>query len=500
MTQIPIANGYYKDYSLTVSSQQCSGWWPVYPDTQAVSAGVLYPSPGIISQVNLGATELRRGQIEFDDKLYTVNNQTLYRIDRTLVDGVPVYAETALGKINLSTTGLSPVSMAHNPTQLCIVVPGEFIFIFTEEDGIQDVTQIFLDAYDGVTGLELPNAVVYWDSFFVFTSSRHIFASDSNDGTSYNALSFGTAEMDPDRIIAPFVYRNQVYIFGSQLTEVYDNNPDFTLPFPLLRNEGYVLDKGLSSQFAIVESEESFMFVGGSNEEIPGVWRVEQGTPVKISTPAIDLIIENLSLEQLQKVNAFAYSLQGGFFAVFDFGEITLIHDITASRKSGVHTWHQHGSRENFMEAHWHVGGITKVYGTLITTSDDSGVIGELSMDEFEDEGTTIVRTMSSPTVFSNGDPIYVDQIEITIESGTSPLGEDLDLTLSTSKDGGKTWGNQRRRKIGTRGNGRQRLVWRRVGRFNRFFNFRLQFSGNAKMVIIRADVKFAGLDFEVAA
>lgn len=500
MTQIPIANGYYKDYSLAVSSQQCSGWWPVVPGTQAVSDAVLYPSPGIISQVDLGTTELRRGQIEFDDKLYTVSNQTLYRIDRELVEGKPVYTEIALGTINLSTTGLSPVSMAHNLTQICIVVPGEFIFIFTEEEGIQNVTQAFLDAYDVIPDLKSPNAVVFWDSFFVFTTEQFIHTSDSEDGTSFNPLAFGASDMDPDRIVAPFVYRNQVYIFGSQLTEVYDHNPDLTFAYPLLRNEGYVLDKGLSSQFAIVESEETFMFVGGSNEETPGVWRVEQGTPVKISTPAIDLIIENLTIEQRQKINAFAYSLQGGFFAVFDFGEETFIHDITASRAFGRHTWHQQGSRENFQQAHWHVGGITKVYGVLLTTSDDSGIIGELSMDEFEFEGVPIVRTMSSPTVFSSGEPIYVDEIEITIESGTSPLGEDLDLTLSTSQDGGKTWGNQRRRKIGTRGNSRQRLVWRRMGRFDRFFNFRLQFSGNAKMVIIRADVKFAGLEFEVAA
>jgi len=154
---------------------------------------------------------------------------------------------------------------------------------------------------------------------------------------------------------------------------------------------------------------------------------------------------------------------------------------------------------ENFKETRWNIGGVTKVYGTLLTTNRQSGVIGELSMDIFQEEDMPIVRTMSSPTVFSDGDPIFVDLIEITIESGTSPLGEDLELILSTSKDGGKTWGNQRPRNIGTRGKSRQRLVWRRLGRFDRLFNFRLQFSGNAKMVIIRADVEFAGLDFQVA-
>lgn len=494
MTQISLGNGFYEDYSLTVSSQQCTNWWPMYPQTQALSQAVLYPSPGSIELLDLGESEFGRGSIEFNDILYVVQNETLYRIDRELTsEGTPVFSSVPLGTIE----GTSRVSMAKNMTQICIVVPGQFLYIFDEDSGVQDIGSIFLTAYDGLDGLSLPDAVVYLDGYFVLTNFRYIFASNINDGTSFNSLSFGSAEMDPDKIVVPFVYRNQLYIFGTEVTEVYDNVG--TSPFPFLRNNGYVIDKGTLSPFSIVECEESFIFVGGARDELPAVWRIESAVPAKISTPAIDRVLEALPLEDLGLIVSNSLSQEGGCFSLISLPNRTLSHDVQASRMAQTHIWHEHSSFQNGREGAWTVASIIKVYGILMTTQRFNGKIGRLSLDEFQDFGEPIVRTYSSPTVFSQGLPIYVDQIEITIESGTSPLGEDLLLTLSTSKDGGETWGNQRVRTIGTQGDGRQRLVWRRLGRFDRLFNFRLQFSGNAKMVIIRADVEFAG-DVEAVA
>lgn len=488
MTQISLGNGFYEDYSLTVSSQQCTGWWPMYVQTQGLSQAVLYPSPGSIELLDLGESEYGRGAIEFKDKLYVVQNMTLYLIDRILTEaGDPVYSSVALGTIE----GTSRVFMAKNTTQICIVVPGEFLYIYDEENGVQDIGTIFLSAYEGLVELTLPLGVVYLDGYFVLTNSRYIFASDINDGTSYNGLSFGSAEMDPDRIVAPFVYRNQLYVFGTEVTEVYDNVG--ASPFPFLRNRGYVIDKGTISPHSIVECEESFMFIGGSRDELAAAWRIEATVPIKISTPAIDRLLEVLPQEELEAVFANSLSMEGGCFTVFSLPDRTMAHDVHASRMAQTHIWHEHTSFSRGAETAWCVSRVVKVYSLLFTTQQFNGKIGSLSLDSFQEFDMPILRTFSSPTVFAQGEPIYVDQIEITIESGTSPLGEDLLLTLSTSKDGGKTWGNQRTRTIGTQGDSRQRLVWRRLGRFDRMFNFRLQFSGNAKMVIVRADVEFAG-------
>lgn len=488
MTQITLGNGFYEDYSLTVSSQRCTNWWPMYVQTQGLSQAVLYPSPGNVELDDLGESEYGRGTIEFKDKLYVVQNRTLYLIDRVLTEaGVPQFISTALGTIE----GTARVFIAKNNTQICICVPGRFLYIYDEVNGVQDISNTFLSAYDGLDELSLPETVVYLDGYFFLSNPRYIFASNINDGTSFNGLSFGSAEMDPDKIVALFVYRNQLYAFGTEITEVYDNVG--TSPFPLLRNDGYVIDKGTSSPHSIVECEESFMFIGGSRDELPAAWRIESGTPIKISTPPIDRLLEALLQEELEVVFANSLSMEGGCFTVFSLPDRTLAHDVHSSRVAQSHIWHEHTSFSHGSESAWCVSHVTKVYNLLITTQQFNGKIGNLCLDDFQEFGTQILRTFSSPTVFANGEPIYVDAIEITIESGTSPLGEDLLLTLSTSQDGGKTWGNQRVRTIGTRGESRKRLVWRRMGRFDRLFNFRLQFSGNAKMVIVRADVKFAG-------
>jgi len=491
MTQISVGNGWYEDYSLTVSSQQCSNWWPSVVETQGLTQVSLRPTPGSVPVIDTGDSEFGRGLIEFKDKMYVVQNTTLYLIDRTLSEaGEPIFSSTALGTIE----GTSRVFMAKNGAglaQICIVVPGQFLYIYDEENGVQDIGSIFLDAYDGLVGLTLPNAVVYLDSYFVFTNSRYIFASNVNDGTSYNGLSFGSAEMDPDKIVVPFVYRNQLYVFGTEVTEVYDNVG--ASPFPFLRNDGYVIDKGTKSPFAILECEESFFFVGASRDELAAVWRIEGDSPVKVSTPPIDRLLEALTPEQLTEVFLNSVGTEGSCFSVISMPDRTLGYDALASKLQGGNIWHEHTSFTHGSPSAWCVSHVLKVYDDLYTLQQFNGKIGRLSLDEFEEFGSPILRVFSSPTVFADGDPIYVDEIEVTIESGTSPLGEDLLLTLSTSQDGGKTWGNQRPRNIGTQGDTRQRLVWRRFGRFNRMFNFRLQFSGNAKLVIARVDVAFGG-------
>ena len=114
-----------------------------------------------------------------------------------------------------------------------------------------------------------PQYVAFVDGYFVFTTDEKKFiVSALNDGTSYNALDFGSAESDPDKVIAPIVYKNQLFITGVTTTEAFQNIGGADFPF---QRSGLFIDKGVAAPHSLVKSQDSFMFIGGGENESPTI-------------------------------------------------------------------------------------------------------------------------------------------------------------------------------------------------------------------------------------
>ncbi len=130
---------------------------------------------------------------------------------------------TFIGEI----AGDTRVSMADNGTQLLVLVPNGNGYIYNH------VADTFAQITDSdFTANGNPQLVVYIDGFFCLTTdSKKFIVSALNDGLSYNALDFGTAESDPDEIVAPIVFKNQLFIGGSQTIEAFQNIGGADFPF-----------------------------------------------------------------------------------------------------------------------------------------------------------------------------------------------------------------------------------------------------------------------------
>ena len=66
----------------------------------------------------------------------------------------------------------------------------------------------------------------------------------SPSGTPYDPLDFSDATADPDQIRALAAYRNQLYVIGSETTEVFRNIG--RSPSPFQRISGAVIDVGVN--------------------------------------------------------------------------------------------------------------------------------------------------------------------------------------------------------------------------------------------------------------
>ena len=114
---LPIGGGSYVSESTFIADLVSINMYPNIPQAQGYSQETSIGTPGINQLDTTGIVkQINRGSHVKNSIAYTVNGDTLYRVDLT----GEVFSHTALGTI----TGTGRVWMADNGTQLIILVPG----------------------------------------------------------------------------------------------------------------------------------------------------------------------------------------------------------------------------------------------------------------------------------------------------------------------------------------------------------------------------------------
>lgn len=305
---IPISNGLYRSELPIIANIECNNCYVNIPQTEgALNSANLLGSAGISQVLTTGNIEqANRGAHVKAGSPYIVNGETLYRIDATFDDdGVATYSTVSLGTI----PGTNRLSFADNGVQLMIVDPDTGNGWIVNEDA-DPVFQPITD--QDFTANGQPRYVVFLDSFFIVTTdSKRFIKSDANDGTSWRALDFGSAEKDPDDIVAPVTFRGELYVTGSETIQSFNNAAATAgASFPY-QASGLVMPKGVFAPFSLVETDNSFMFIGGGENESPAIWAVSGNQPVKVSNTAIDSTLQRFSNEEIQQAFAFSYGASG---------------------------------------------------------------------------------------------------------------------------------------------------------------------------------------------
>jgi hypothetical protein len=467
---LPITNGFYVSNSLPISAQECTNWYVVTESAPALAPETLRGTPGIEQVASSGAIlQANRGAHAMAGLPYFVNGNKLYRLDQTQVVPTELYSLVELG----SVAGTARCSMADNGTQLMILVPGGNGYIYNH------VT----DTFAQITDLDFaangdPQFVVFLDGYFVVTTdTKKFIVSAINDGLSWNALDFGTAESDPDNIVAPIVFKNQLFISGSQTFEAFQNVGGSDFPF---QRSGLFLDKGVSAPYSLINTQDTFMWVGGGQNESPGIWAFAGNTSQKISTVAIDFILQSLTNNQLANIYSWTYSQNGAYFVAFALPGSTLVYDHASKR------WHERKSFIESSQTAYRVSGLVQAYNDIFCGDTIDGRIGKLNPDLFTEYQGNIIRTVATQPFQNNMQSIFIPSIELTVESGVGNTESVSPMMAMDRSIDGKTWSDKRMREMGKVGEYNRRAIWRRNGRAARFEVFRFTLSDPVKPVIIQ--------------
>lgn len=480
---LPIDGGSYQDESSPVSQQQLINMYVDVVQAPALSQSVLKGMAGINELATTGTIQqINRGMETFKDRSYQVNGTELSRLNRTIDgEGNETFTTEVLGTIE----GSGFVFMVSNGTQLMILEPGGNGYIFVDDP---DTLTTIVAA--GFTANGAPQSLEYIGSFFVCTTDeKRAIVSAGDDGLTWNALDFFEANADPDSLVGQIEHKGQLFLFGTQTTQVATVVETSGVPVQI--QAGFELSQGLSAPFGVAPTKNTFAWVGAGKDESPAIWIFDGADGQKISTTAIDVKLQNLTDVELQNIHALSYAQKGAYFVIFYLPDTALNYNVITGKWQDVQSVVTDGRGEKNITRS-RINSLTTAYGRILVGDSQDGRIGELSPDIFteyteETKGTLITQPFSAM-----GNSISVPMIEMTTESGVGN-SDDTDPVIRMSRsENGHTFGDERTRKIGKRGRYQTRQIWYRNGRAERFESFKFVFSGKTKKVFIKleADIR----------
>lgn len=449
----------------------------------------LFPTHGIEEWVsfNFAVTAM----IVHKGELYCMSGASLYKVSS---DGT----KTLLGLT--STVNYTP-QLASNGEVICVQIPEGDGYFYDATNGFRQITDsVYTDYQAEDTGVL---GVTSLDGYFLFCTSRTVFHTDSvvelTLGTDFPALAFASGEDRPDDNMRPIRYKGELVLFGTQSYEVWRNVG--TEPFVFQRIDGATQDKGLKTYGGITLIDNTFYFVGQGPNEESAVWRHTGGAPQKVSTSAIDNILNQSTGGLAYLDNAWSYSLDGHTFCGFSpniaGGSPSLVYDITQSSLSSLPKWHR---RKSPGSEFYNVSCCISAYDSILVGHATG--IGIFKSDVYTDLGTELSRYFSGQFLRNGGDVFNLSKVQLWGDYGLGltewDAGDgniDPQVSFEYTFNFGRTWKSKGLRSMGKSGEYGKESVWRRLGRVPNTVAFKFTTETKARTAFYSLGVKARGGD-----
>ena len=499
-TTLDIAQGFYVSDALPISAQRCVNFYPSLPQTSTITDANLFSTAGIRELIKGGVNSNCRGSHVFAGIAYFVIGNDLIRLNRVVVADLVSFTATVLGTI----PGLQRVFMADNGLQMCIAaVPdaatsGKSLIYTLSTEALAEITD---SDFDGPA-----SSVVFVSGFFSFHKSdgKKIFNSNLNNGLAYDALDFIVAESDPDQIRGQAVLKGQLYVFGSETTQVFRNVG--RVPSPFVPIVGSTIDLGVVAPQTIIKFGGGLAFVGAGVNESPAVWLIAGGQKKKISTIAIENELSKLKIDTIpDDVFSWTYAESGAYWLGISLPTTAFVYDLINQR------WHERQSIDGQVLSRYRCSHLLSAYGLIIAGDTQTGNIGALDEDVFTEYGILTPRKVVSRPFDNLGKSVNVASLEVVVESGLG-LENDVDIkvgqtasgtivegvggadpkiVLSFSDDGARVFEGFIPRSMGKIGEYNVRPTWSRLGVFNRerVLQFTVSSPNKATIIKVEADI-----------
>jgi hypothetical protein len=313
----PILGSAYVARSVNAADNRMVNLFPEIVAEGGKEPAFLQRAPGLTTLATVGDGPIR-GLWTYGNYGYVVSGNTLYQLDSS-------WNAVAKGTVG----GSGPVSMADNGTQLFIAAnPTGYIY------------NASTDVFQQITDPDFPGAgtVGYIDGYFTFNepNSQKIWVTQLLDGLSVDPLEFASAEGNPDNVVAIFVDHREVWVFGTNSTEVwYDAG---LLDFPLTRIQGAFNELGCAAPYSIAKMDNQVYWLGKDARGQGIVYKAAGYIGQRVSTHAIEWQMQEYA--NISDATGYTYQQDGHSFYVLNFpsADTTWVYDVATG------AWHERAS------------------------------------------------------------------------------------------------------------------------------------------------------------
>lgn len=421
----------------------------------APDRNVAYPCPGLTLEFGLPSTP-NRGTFTLNDRFFLAAGDTLYEIQS---DGT----RTALGTINVDTNPCTFASSGDISNQL-LVSSGNHAYCFNL------VTNVFADVLTGAV------FVAFLNNFFVAldVATNTIHVSDFNDATTWPGGQDQQRSISGDRWKSMIADGQYLWLFGGQKTDVYQLAGSGNTVFVPV--QGISINYGIGAPFSVALVNNAPEWVSLNENGRGMVLRVENFSPIKRSTFAVDFAISQYDM--ISDAVAFSYQDQGHSFYVLNFpsAAATWVDDAARGMEDGWHTrgfWDSGNMIEQAYRPQYHA----YVFGKHYVGDRATGNVYSMNINVATDvDGNGIRRLRRTSPLRSELNRVFYGQMILNIETGLGlqvGQGADPQVMARWSNDGGKTWGNEHWHTAGRVGKYNTRVSWSNTGAaYQRVFEF----------------------------
>jgi len=313
----PILGSAYVARSVNAADNRMVNLFPEIVPEGGKEPAFLQRAPGLTTLATVGTGPIR-GLWTYGDYGYAVSGDTLYKIDSS-------WNAVAKGTVG----GSGPVSMADNGTQLFVAAnPQGYIY------------NALTDVFQQITDPDFPGAgtVGYIDGYFTFNEpgTQKIWVTSLLDGLAVDPLEFASAEGNPDNVTAVFVDHREVWVFGTNSTEVwYDAG---LLDFPLARIQGAFNELGCAAPYSVAKMDNQIYWLGKDARGQGIVYKAAGYIGQRVSTHAIEWQMQEYA--NISDATGYTYQQDGHSFYVLNFpsADTTWVYDVATG------AWHERAS------------------------------------------------------------------------------------------------------------------------------------------------------------
>jgi len=465
----PILGSTYVARSVNAADARMVNMFPEVVPEAGKEPAFLMRAPGLKLLTTVGNGPIR-GLWQLGGYMYVVSGDKLYKVSST-------YVATEIGYI----ANNGPVSMSDNGTQIFIAANPEGYIYNTSTDILQQI------------GGDFPGAVTvgYIDGYFVFNepNSQKFWVTALLDGTSVNALDFASAEGSPDGLVGLIVDHREVWLFGTNSVEVwYDAG---LLDFPLQRIQGAFNEIGCAAAYSIAKMDNCVFWLGQDARGNGIVYRGQGYTGQRISTHAVEWQIQQYG--DVSDAIGYTYQQDGHSFYVLIFptANTTWVFDVATG------AWHERAAWNNGEWAR-HRSNCQVFFNNLTIVGDyeDGRIYAfDLSYYQDDDKPQRWYRSWRAlPTGQNDLKRSAQHSLQLDCETGVGlniGQGDDPEVMLRWSDDGGHTWSYEHWNKMGKIGQYGYRTIWRRLGMTTKIRDRVYEVSGTdpVKLAIMGAEL-----------